>query len=468
MKISCFIIVVIISFHNIYAQEMLGISTGNYAGTMSLYQNPALIADTKLYLDINVLSSHLFFHNNYIYYDKKNNNLKTLIDSSNSVSSIRNILGEYNDGKLKNGYFNLRIPGPSAMLSIGRQSFAFSTSFRAVGSVRQVPFLVSHLGFFGITDNEKGMYDNFTGKEFKLNGIAWNEIGLSYAYVLGSKQYKQLSAGITLKGLLGTAGGYYNNEIINLTEKDDSTLVDINFTGEYAISMPVNYGENKSSLLFNPTGFGLSLDIGILLQENIKTHSFSFHSISEQKYYGYKYRLGISIIDFGFIRFKKNSDKLFFNNVTTNWTSINNIDFDNVKQYNRSLSYIFYNDSTLAIQDNKFTIWLPTVISTQFDYHYYKQFYFSAVIFQGIPMFKNQVRRPSLFSFIPRFESKNYGIFLPISLYDFKYPHLGLAISVEYVTIGTDKIRISNKKINSSDFYFSIKIPFVKNQAANF
>jgi len=51
----------------IFAQEMLGLSQGNYSGVNSILSNPAMLTNTRSYFDINFIGLDYFVRNNFIY-----------------------------------------------------------------------------------------------------------------------------------------------------------------------------------------------------------------------------------------------------------------------------------------------------------------------------------------------------------------------------------------------------------------
>ena len=51
------------------AQQWLGISGSNYAGTNSIYNNPANVADSRHKLYVNLVANDVFISNNYVGYN---------------------------------------------------------------------------------------------------------------------------------------------------------------------------------------------------------------------------------------------------------------------------------------------------------------------------------------------------------------------------------------------------------------
>ena len=109
-----------------YAQQWLGISGSNYAGTNSVYNNPANLADSRYKLYINLVGNDLFFANNYVGWNAPYSVLQLLTNTAAQ---------EYRNSKnviiFKNAYYAINkggepfhanllddLRGPSAMLTI--------------------------------------------------------------------------------------------------------------------------------------------------------------------------------------------------------------------------------------------------------------------------------------------------------------------------------------------------------------
>ena len=72
--------------------------------------------------------------------------------------------------------------------------------------------------------------------------------------------------------------------------------------------------------------------------------------------------------------------------------------------------------------------------------------------------------RPAELSVTPRFETSLFEVHLPVSLYEWTQPRIGLALRVYGITVGTEKLggffHVSN--FTGMDFYFSVKLFFNK------
>ena len=61
---------------------------------------------------------------------------------------------------------------------------------------------------------------------------------------------------------------------------------------------------------------------------------------------------------------------------------------------------------------------------------------------------------------IPRYETKYFELSVPISLYDYNYPRVGIAARFYFITIGTERLGtyLGLSDMNGMDIYASIKI----------
>ena len=70
------------------------------------------------------------------------------------------------------------------------------------------------------------------------------------------------------------------------------------------------------------------------------------------------------------------------------------------------------------------------------------------------------MRRPALIAITPRYETRLFEINLPVSLYDFRDPAIGLAVRIYSLVIGTEKLGtfLNLTDVRGMDVYFSLGI----------
>jgi hypothetical protein len=95
--------------------------------------------------------------------------------------------------------------------------------------------------------------------------------------------------------------------------------------------------------------------------------------------------------------------------------------------------------------------------------------YANASLVQGLPISQTKfgVRRANSLMAGLRYESKLLEVSLPLSLYEYRYPQVGLAFRFYFLTIGTDKLVYFFGKNNlyGGDIYAHIHIPITYHPA---
>jgi len=439
-----------------YGQEMFGSTLGNYSGVNGLQLNPSSMAESKAYLDINLLASDVFVQNNFLYLDKNEYRLINFFKSGVALPSHREQYGTelrnfytYNNENKRDLYLQLRINGPGAMLVYGNHAFAISTGVRSVISAKNVPYEIANFAYLGLNYLPQQNINYKDNRPFKAGELTWAEIGISYAYTFYARNLKKITAGITIRRLFGYSGFYLKGNRTDYIVPNDSTISVSNFNGQVGYSLPVDYDKNgvwNDKLI---TGHGFSGDIGVTYTRLSEIYSEDyFTTLCSQQYNDYLYRLGIALIDIGAIRFNTHAEKYSFDDQSSYWSDVDIIHFRSIHQLMDTISYKFYGDNKASYRGSSFIMWLPSALSIQFDYHYSRNWYVNASLIYGFDLSPASVSRPSEIAITPRYENRDFEASLPVSLYDWDKLRIGLALRYYYVTIGTEKLgqffRISN------------------------
>jgi hypothetical protein len=449
------------------AQEMLGAVLGNYAGVNSTQLNPSALANSKTWLDLELFGIDAFMQNNMLYQSSSDYSFSHFFQSgyhwpthAEGYGTEVRVFYVHKNTKPKNAYVDVRINGPGAMLVWGKSAFAVTTAFRNVFSAYNVPYDAANFAYLGMNYRPQQNINYQDNKPFSLTQMSWVEIGLTYAYEVYSKGFNKISAGISARRLMGYSGVYANSYNLNYNVIDDSTLQVRNMKAEMGISAPVDYDNNQlwNDKIFK--GGGFSFDLGVTYQRLLRPHENQyFTKLCAPRYEDYLYRISFALIDVGAISFNTHSRKYVIDNRASYWDQTTHIKFTGVNQMMDSISYMFYGDRNAAKAGNKFTIWLPSAFSIQFDYHLNTNTYINASLIYPITFSKISLHRPAELSITPRYEKSWFEISVPLSLYDWYLPRIGLALRVYGFTIGTDKLggyfNISN--FTGLDFYFSVK-----------
>jgi hypothetical protein len=449
-----------------YSQEMFGATLGNYSGVNGLQLNPSSMLGSKVYLDINFLALDLFLQNNYMYLDRNEYRTTDFFKTGYELplhpehygTEYRNFY-TYNNNHLNNAYVQFRVNGPGAMFLYGDHAIAITTGARSILSAKAVPHEISNFAYLGLNYVPQNNINYKDARNFSMGELTWMEVGISYAYNVYARGFKRITAGITLRRLFGYAGIYLKSYDADYVVPNDSTISIHNFKGEMGYSLPIDYDNNGiwNDKLFTGGGFSGDLGVNYTRLSGLHTQDF-FTTPCSQLYDDYLYRLGVALIDIGAIRFKTHAEKFAIDNRGSYWDDLNSYEFTTIHQFMDTVSYRFYGDKKASYRGNSFYIWLPSALSVQFDYHYRRNWYVNASLIYGFDLSPASVSRPAQIAITPRYESRGFEASLPISLYNWEKPRIGLALRYYYLTIGTEKLgqffRISN--LTGMDFYLAI------------
>jgi len=452
----------------VVAQEMLGLVNSNFAGSAGLSLNPSSLVNSKLYMDIHLISGDIFAENNYLYIHREDYRLFKMFGPNGEVPAYgknNSMFDRFINTELKNAYTNIRLQGPSFMMVWGDHAFGFYTAARSVLSLRRLPYEIPNFLYEGL-EYEKQHNINYVDKNFSLTNLEWAEFGLTYSTVIYERAMDRFTAGITLKYLAGVTGGYMNVSEIDYIVLNDSTVNVNNLNAEIGVALPVNYETNDAMLsdpLFKGRGFGVDLGMNYLRMKRGAQQS-SFTRLCRQSYPDYFYKLGFSLIDLGRIRFRENARLYEFNDVNASLRRLDTLNYYNLDQIMGYLSEQFYGDPDALEQGDEISIFLPSAFSAQFDYQFLPGWYVNSTAVVPIPLGKARLHRPAQLSITPRFEHWLYEVSLPVSLYDMRYPRIGLAARFAFLTVGTDKLGgfFGMSDFTGMDIYFAIKINFTK------
>jgi hypothetical protein len=214
---------------------------------------------------------------------------------------------------------------------------------------------------------------------------------------------------------------------------------------------------------------GMGLDLGFTYQK-MESDCRSYFPNSKKmgcRTLNYKYKIGVSILDIGSVKFNPSdvqSQGIRISQPSLYFSNYADVNSDSIFQAIENLDTLL-NDENIK---NVNKIHLPTAISAQFDYNLWDaKFYAFGSIMQGLPISQQKfgMRRANSLMVGARFESRFFDIAIPISLYDYTTPQIGLSMRIYCLTIGTDKLlsMLGRTNLYGGDFYAHLKIPIYYN-----
>ena len=450
---------------------MLGTWGSNYGGVNSAIQNPAFIANSKLYFDINLVGANFGYYHNDPYLEETDALTYELLHLKKYGFPAQDAKTEYylnNEPEFEKSFISSRQMGPAFMLNKGRNSFAVSFSLREFVSATGIPDAIGNLIKHGVADAAAIAHGPYIfSNPIRFAGMVWDETAFTYARVLKSDTKDVMTFGATVKYLTSTGGGYLYVKSLELGMTSPNMLSISNANANIGMSIPFGYNQGQSDFGYNANykwGKGFGTDLGFTIQRNTENHYVQrFSRLCEQEFQEYDYRFAASVIDLGYITFKSNAiSGSLVTKKPINY-NINNYQFFSIQSAVDTINKRF-NPADSSLTRKKFTIYTPTALSFQYDKRITDKIYVTAAAIIGIPISKSAIARPSQLAIIPRYESDIFEVSMPLSLYDYTKPRLGIQARIFFLTLGTDRL-LSLSGVHDYygyDFYASIRLNFMK------
>lgn len=419
------------------AQEELGYVNSNYAGVNSLGINPSFNVDSKIFIDVHVIGAHLFAHNNAGYFPQEHFSLLTG-KTGDLVFDEREVT--------KRGFVKTEIMGPSVAVSWKKHSFGLFTKFRSYldASLSSKLFILALDGF---------NYDKYIGDQLSEKGtmafLSWFETGLSYGYMHKLDNKHTLDFGINVKRLNGIGSAAVSMDQFDFILNQNKDISIITASGGYRLS---DVGWN--------IGKGFGFDLGVNYQKKLyDIERYEPNAKGNCKHIDYKYRLGLSFLDIGYIGIKQNAiaREFIYQSQNFNFDTANvNTPADADAYLNQSL----INSSAQQSSKRAYTALTPFALSLQFDYNFGKGFFINATTVNSFKV-KYQVKRIDVLSITPRYERKWFEVAIPISLVGYNYLQAGVAVRLgQHFIIGTNRLTGITGRVRDvygSNLYFHLK-----------
>ncbi|ANW97246.1 hypothetical protein AXE80_13510 [Wenyingzhuangia fucanilytica] len=465
---------------SLFSQSPIGF-IDNYSGIQTVLLNPANILDTPYQYDVNILSFNANAGNNYYSLDPFKvlgdlnfglNDIKPTysaykynrkLESSFGIGNINKYLISKSTSENSNFYGNAVVLGPSFLWTINNyNAVAFSSSIKTYGHAfnlnTKLYNQILDKMFVNKDFDSKDELNEFMN-QLAINStnssqvFSWAEIGFSYAGIAKQTANDFLKFGFTLKLLRGIRKVAVYSDDLKLDfnyDEDDPENSTLNFTGK-ATNSYSRLGAN----------FGMGLDFGFVYEKRNKTFPINLRDDNGSVYYSkapYSYKIGVAITDLGFLK---------YNNVRTNSENPNliNVNLDSENYTFNIRDYIHITSLKTTSQ----TYFLPTTARINVDYNILKNYFINSNV--DVYMLSNssrkQIKYISNFVVSPRYESKHFSAFLPVSINRFGIFKAGIGFRTGYFFVGSSSLFTNLTTYSKEgDFFLGIKIP-VYNKKVN-
>jgi outer membrane protein OmpA-like peptidoglycan-associated protein len=450
----------------IMAQEFIPSATYNYSGVNAVQLQPASIADSRFKFDLNVSATGGSFYNNYFSVDPYvmwHPELFSEIDTWEDQNYL-----ERNTTKTdKSFYASMQQDLMGFMLTLSeKDAIAFTPRLRVIFNMDNLSEELARL-----MDNELKVedlwYTKLTNANLSIQANSWVDYGFTYARIIKDEGKHFMKAGATIKLSQGLGSVYMFAKDLNYQFNTDDYLTLFKSYVSYGASDNIYQLEDNSyryRFLANPS---LTFDLGFVYEYRPKWESFKYEMDGKTNLWRrdkekYLFKLGVSVLDIGQIHYRRTNLSRDFDANIDNWY-IGNMGFESIQSFNDTLhKYLtFYDIST------KYNMNLPTAVSIQADVNIWKGFYVHFSPYLALNRGSsdvNKVHYLSSWNFIPRFDSKWFGLAVPVQYTSLKQTNIGLNVRLGTLWFGSNDIisfLSSGNYRYGGNFYMAFKVPIM-------
>ena len=403
-----------------YSQNYQAINGSSLFGSLTVHNNPASIVNNPYKWDLTLFGMQAKTTNNMV----DVTNYSILSSPSKSLYSFRS--GEYKRMAMANANINLL----NARIALSREkAIAFGFNFRGY-----LDFQTSKYNFrdtLGSLGEFMGLNVDNQPMSMSTTSSSWMEIYGTYSQSIIDNSRYRLNGGATVKLMRGISGLEYD-----LNNAEYSPLIAVNPPAHFISNAiaGMGYSQNFDKIKSANSGFenayqflnftegGISFDAGIELL--IKTQAVT-DIYDEDDYYDYRWKFGLSFLDYGLNQYKYGSNSIFLYGVKPGLTDIQL----EKKMTNLGPNLSDLDDSlkTIAIQSvqpkgSAYRILNPSRIVLNADYFVRDHWFVNAELSLNTSNLMGKaggfryVREMNLASVTPRWETKKYGGYLPMML----------------------------------------------------
>ncbi|MXV14615.1 DUF5723 family protein [Hufsiella ginkgonis] len=476
VTLSLVLLATICALQNAKAQDFPGLRTGNYSGVNGAFSNPANIAASPYRFDLNLFSAHVLAGN-----DQASFKMKDLTSSISGDSFSDQVFGK--NAGAANGLANISLNLPSVMFNAGpKMSFALTSRARVLANINSLNGKLVNKITEDFENDPELPYTVASNDNMLVNISGWSEFGLTAAREVFNSAGKRLRAGITVKYLAGIANSYVNIGKLNGTINADNVLQDAylnNTTGRLALGFSgVNFSDFEAGDLTKFNGSGVGADIGLVYEwKSTKGIADSADMKLGRNRPGYKFRLGISLLDAGKISFTRDVNRSGAYDIAINspgeryyFSQLEDVDLDSYKSKFNSQPNAF--TPVAGESEGKYSVSLPTTLQIDADYHVAKMLYINAggqlaLSSNSSTVYNGQYYNS--FTLTPRIETSVFGLFLPVNFNALTETNIGVGVRMGPLTLGSGSlISALTGSSKQADIFLGLHIGILKNKYDKF
>ena len=447
---TLFLIILIYTSFNSYAQQYNGLKHSNYGGVHSIIDNPANAADSRHRISVNLGGIGLDLQNNRLQWDAPYSLIQFM--TGTVPSTYRGTSGKplwskdyykQNNQEKVDIFSAAEIHGPALAISLPKRDMgiAAGVNVRFQGNfINTSPVIIAVLT--GGTKNPNLHNERFDDSYGSVNAGSYTDFYLSAAKVIDdSKRFLKVGATVkrsTSSVNLGVKANELDFEITPFTNEFQNVMV-YQSKGEFVnaySNVPISTQWLVDQFISpKSTGNGFGLDLGLVFEKR-ENNSYKMFKLKNTKIVDpinnkYLYKVSASITDIGYIQYKnpvfvQSANILDSNNFIPPATFYK---LSGTEKFVNGLEKT-YSSLNPATYGRSFTVLSPATLRLSLDYKLRPNIYVTSYLHQPLlPASRYGLSSHGGLGIIPRYERRNFEIDIPISL-EGNYQSFGMGLNL--------------------------------------
>lgn len=419
------------------SQNYHAVNGSSYAGSLGVGNNPASIVNTPFAWDVDVFSVQAKPATNAVTVYK----YSLLSSPANSEYLFdKGYYSRYIQANTNVNLFNTRI-------ALNRRAaIAGGINIRNYSSVKTSPYdfidtLQSARAFFLMNRGN-------TDYSLDMTTSGWIEVFGTYAQTIFDNERGRLNAGVTVRVSRGLSGAHANlasGKVERIIENGQEVYILKDAAARYGYSANFDTWkkgkgstQNIRDFVANSEG-GASFDVGV--EYLIKEQVLPDFNDTEERYYDYDWKIGISLLDVGFNQYKHGINSRTARGFRDDVRDVNLdekfADIGSFKDFNDSLATIV---NSIAPLRGNFNVINPARLVINVDRYLFDAFYINADVSINLsPLAGDErlyVKETNLVAVTPRWETRRWGFYMPVLYNTEKQLRVGAAVKAGPLLIG--------------------------------
>lgn len=474
-KFLLFVILFAVAYTS-YSQDFPGYNYSNYQTAGGMLFNPASIAGSRFRVNVNLLSANVAVVNNA--YELRKSSVHKIFKEEDLYEE-EDYFESRSSGK-KHLFFNTDIIGPSFMIDMGRKAGAIglSSRLRVLGNVKGLENDIFQLIYN--SDNSNYFDKLHSQNNLLMDEHAFADFGLTYSRIVWDNASHVIKAGVTAKYVVGLAAASEHIDNLKVEVRKDISAdmlkqmqgsISVMYSGNIDRIMNDDFDWNWENIKDAVEKKGsLGIDFGVEYEwyrdGNRTVPETSRRDRMQNALTRYTFKVSASITDIGSIRYAAADNSANYTvslptELPSSTLEPDGRDFSDYIDYLKGLGVITED----AGKGKDYKVSLPAMFRANVDFNAYKALYVNAgAALNLLGNSKYGGRYGNYYYLTPRFETKWFSAYSPLSYNSLKQFNWGFGINVGVFFIGSGSIlsNLMKSNLTGADIHFGFSVPIFK------